>query len=624
MFKSKVLIRQLQSSLVIAILPLVTILLLTNHLITNVEARENLLYEMAGNSICSVAQYTLETICNASHVIAQNTTICDYASGHDPHYWTEHEIASVMGENIVGIPYVGECFVYLEHFDRILSTQTSHSSAFYFEHCSELSQQVLLEAYESSYQYALLLSDGHLCAFAKMLDRYNQPVGYCVIVLDLPELIVYINQIAPNSINALALFYEHTLLTASTGGEWLAAFADGQGMIDPVQVSMEQEHCYLNQCSIYGRVFSVLLTRSRDTKLNNAMIWVWIACFLLTMTLCVVLSYMNYKPVKRISTLVNGSRPRGEETGENEYQIIEKSLLTYERQIEWLSEKIRIQNEKFRHYYLEKLLLNQLPPRESIGDVLSFFGMAFHHRENFVLIAEAENDDSQLMAGSEMDLLEEDDILMNLFEMMQENIGPNEHLYRLQIDHKWIFVCAVRDAAAYRSCISDCLEKLTEDFTGRVELHLGENVDCGEKLWQSYRDALQQIESAASNRAPEAADCGSSRQKDYSSQCIELIHQHYADEALNAEALAEACGVTLAYLSKIFKKEVGMGLLEYLQRYRIDSAKKMMAQSPEIRINVLCENVGYSNVATFIRVFKKYEGISPGSYRDQLLKNDQV
>ena len=111
MFKSKVLIRQLQSSLVIAILPLVTILLLTNHLITNVEARENLLYEMAGNSICSVAQYTLETICNASHVIAQNTTICDYASGHDPHYWTEHEIASMMGENIVGIPYAGECFV---------------------------------------------------------------------------------------------------------------------------------------------------------------------------------------------------------------------------------------------------------------------------------------------------------------------------------------------------------------------------------------------------------------------------------------------------------------------------------------------------------------------------------
>ena len=34
----------------------------------------------------------------------------------------------------------------------------------------------------------------------------------------------------------------------------------------------------------------------------------------------------------------------------------------------------------------------------------------------------------------------------------------------------------------------------------------------------------------------------------------------------------------------------------------------------------MCREVGYPNVATFIRVFKKYEGVSPGVYRDQLLE----
>ena len=60
---------------------------------------------------------------------------------------------------------------------------------------------------------------------------------------------------------------------------------------------------------------------------------------------------------------------------------------------------------------------------------------------------------------------------------------------------------------------------------------------------------------------------------------------------------------------------------EYLQRYRIKIAKKLLRQQQDVLINKLCLDIGYQNVATFIRVFKKYEGITPGQYREMALEN---
>ena len=106
----------------------------------------------------------------------------------------------------------------------------------------------------------------------------------------------------------------------------------------------------------------------------------------------------------------------------------------------------------------------------------------------------------------------------------------------------------------------------------------------------------------------------------YVEKCISCIHESYADTMLSVETIAETCGLNSSYISKLFKKEIGIGLLEYLQRYRISRAKEIIRQNPNVRIKELCESVGYANVATFIRVFKKIEGPSPGQYRDMLLQ----
>ena len=71
------------------------------------------------------------------------------------------------------------------------------------------------------------------------------------------------------------------------------------------------------------------------------------------------------------------------------------------------------------------------------------------------------------------------------------------------------------------------------------------------------------------------------------------------------------------YISKVFKDETGEGLLDHINRLRIQQAKKIM-QNKNLVLEDVAGQVGFTNVNSFIRVFKKYEGITPGKYRESL------
>ena len=43
---------------------------------------------------------------------------------------------------------------------------------------------------------------------------------------------------------------------------------------------------------------------------------------------------------------------------------------------------------------------------------------------------------------------------------------------------------------------------------------------------------------------------------------------------------------------------------------------------PQSQVKLVAQQVGFENVNTFIRVFKRFEGISPGVYKETLLKKE--
>lgn len=94
---------------------------------------------------------------------------------------------------------------------------------------------------------------------------------------------------------------------------------------------------------------------------------------------------------------------------------------------------------------------------------------------------------------------------------------------------------------------------------------------------------------------------------------ISYIEQNYVRDITLAE-LAGVSALTPQYLCRIFKKKVGMRPLEYIARRRISAAKLLLDNSEKSVQEIGCE-VGYPDPTYFGIVFKRYEGISPGTYR---------
>lgn len=82
--------------------------------------------------------------------------------------------------------------------------------------------------------------------------------------------------------------------------------------------------------------------------------------------------------------------------------------------------------------------------------------------------------------------------------------------------------------------------------------------------------------------------------------------------------LAEAVNISEDYLTRIFRKEVGISPWDYLNRYRIQLACKLLTQTG-LSINEIAQDTGFQDQAYFCRVFKKVKGFPPGHIRQRLV-----
>lgn len=94
---------------------------------------------------------------------------------------------------------------------------------------------------------------------------------------------------------------------------------------------------------------------------------------------------------------------------------------------------------------------------------------------------------------------------------------------------------------------------------------------------------------------------------------LEYVKEHYKED-LSLNELSYQLQLSPSYLSSIFKEYHHDTFLEYLNRYRIAQAKPLLLQTEE-SVTSVAQQVGYTNVNTFIRIFKKEEGVTPGQFR---------
>jgi len=90
----------------------------------------------------------------------------------------------------------------------------------------------------------------------------------------------------------------------------------------------------------------------------------------------------------------------------------------------------------------------------------------------------------------------------------------------------------------------------------------------------------------------------------------------HLDSECSREHIAEAVFIHPDYLSRMFKKNTGMGLSEYILKQRISMARQLLANTEE-PIGRISEKTGFRYVAYFSKVFKQETGMAPMAYRNR-------
>ena len=93
----------------------------------------------------------------------------------------------------------------------------------------------------------------------------------------------------------------------------------------------------------------------------------------------------------------------------------------------------------------------------------------------------------------------------------------------------------------------------------------------------------------------------------------EYMELHY-ESALSIVQLSQQFGVSNRTLIRRFKDAAGVTPSDYLQEVRLDAASKYLVQSTKT-IDEITHAIGYSDISSFTKLFKRKMSLSPSSYR---------
>jgi AraC-like DNA-binding protein/mannose-6-phosphate isomerase-like protein (cupin superfamily) len=105
----------------------------------------------------------------------------------------------------------------------------------------------------------------------------------------------------------------------------------------------------------------------------------------------------------------------------------------------------------------------------------------------------------------------------------------------------------------------------------------------------------------------------------YISRIIEFITREY-QESITAPVIARAVNLNETYMQKLFKKEMGITLLEYITRYRISQSIALM-RNTNMKFVDIAVQVGFNNRQTFYKSFKEFTGYNPLRFKKFLSRS---
>lgn len=86
-------------------------------------------------------------------------------------------------------------------------------------------------------------------------------------------------------------------------------------------------------------------------------------------------------------------------------------------------------------------------------------------------------------------------------------------------------------------------------------------------------------------------------------------------DSISVSNIAMHFDISVGYISKLYRQKTQRTFIDYVLELKLKEAKRLLERSPDIKIKDVALLLGYANTISFIRLFKRKLGITPGEYR---------
>ena len=190
----------------------------------------------------------------------------------------------------------------------------------------------------------------------------------------------------------------------------------------------------------------------------------------------------------------------------------------------------------------------------------------------------------------------------------EENYGSVE-----QTDEKWVIrylqMTLVLGISYTYLCFSD---EPTRLFTQQwlmffVIIYTNDQIIFHSKPW---------IENAEEEEEEEEEEAKSESNADYRAKLEEWMktEKPYTNPAFRLMDLRQILPLNRTYLSQLINAEYGCNFYQFVTNYRIEEAKRLMKEQPDLRMQDIAEQCGFSSPTVFARVFSREVGMPPSDW----------
>lgn len=229
-----------------------------------------------------------------------------------------------------------------------------------------------------------------------------------------------------------------------------------------------------------------------------------------------------------------------------------------------------------------------------------------------------------LIGGIQYNLKARDFIFANPYELHSVSFVSDDcsYVHILIQESRLRFLFATSDTLmfSWQESLNNRKQPLYQEIAAAIRniIVVGTNQDNG-YIARTYQEIMR-IMIALNQwcRQPALPEKGGKKpmnQQQKAREIMDFINNHYMEQ-ISLDTISKALFFSPPYISKIFKENFQVGVLEYLNRLRIQKSIYALCHTNSY-IADIAEECGFTNAKTFSRIFQKEMGISPTDYRRQ-------